>query len=107
WYAWEEARVCDKASAMSYWWTNHLEPHLRVILDSETGPMAHAKSDGSFSGWPALPHQPVPTELLPRTPRRLSTTPALHLRSRSRTTRHGIRKPQAARGRVHLPRPPL
>ncbi|WP_307718092.1 DUF4913 domain-containing protein [Rhodococcus marinonascens] len=65
WYAWEEARVSDKASAMSSWWIHHLEPHLRVILDGETGPMAHAKPDGSFSGWPALPHQPVPAELLP------------------------------------------
>ncbi|WP_084721711.1 DUF4913 domain-containing protein [Rhodococcus marinonascens] len=65
WYAWEEARVSYKASAMSSWWIHHLEPHLRVILDGETGPMAHAKPDGSFSGWPALPHQPVPEELLP------------------------------------------
>ncbi|WP_084721927.1 DUF4913 domain-containing protein [Rhodococcus marinonascens] len=64
WYAWEEARVSDKASAMSSWWIHHLEPHLRVILDGETGPMAHAKPDGSFSGWPALPLQPVPAELL-------------------------------------------
>ncbi len=39
---------------MSHWWIQHLEPHLRVIFDGETGPMSHAKADGSFSGWPAL-----------------------------------------------------
>ena len=62
WYAWEEARASDKASAMSNWWVHHLEPHLRVIFDSDTGPMSHAKDDGSFSGWPALPTQQVPAE---------------------------------------------
>ncbi|SEB29291.1 DUF4913 domain-containing protein [Rhodococcus koreensis] len=64
WYAWEEARASDKPSAMSHWWIQHLEPHLRVIFDGETGPMSHAKADGSFSGWPALPTQSVPPELL-------------------------------------------
>lgn len=63
-YAWEEARASDKASAMSAWWVHHLEPHVRVIFDSETGPMANADKDGSFSGWPALPGQPVPAALL-------------------------------------------
>ena len=64
WYAWEEARASDKASAMSNWWIHHLEPHVRVIFDSDSGPMSHAKADGSFSGWPALPHKPVPPDLL-------------------------------------------
>ncbi|MFD4268157.1 DUF4913 domain-containing protein [Rhodococcus sp. NPDC058481] len=62
-YAWEEARASDKPSAMSSWWIHHLEPHLRVIFDSESGPMANADADGTFSGWPALPGQPVPSEL--------------------------------------------
>ena len=63
WYAWEEARASDKASAMSNWWIHHLEPHVRVIFDSDSGPMSHAKRDGSFSGWPALPYEPMPPGL--------------------------------------------
>lgn len=62
--AWEEARMSDSASAMSSWWIQHLEPHLRVILDGDTGPMANAKSDRSFMGWPALPADPVPSSVL-------------------------------------------
>lgn len=64
--AWEEARVSDSAAAMSSWWIQHLEPHLRVILDGDTGPMANAKSDRSFLGWPALPTDPVPAAVLER-----------------------------------------
>lgn len=63
WYAWEEAGASDKASAMSNWWIHHLEPHVRVIFDSDSGPMSHAKRDGSFSGWPALPREPMPPDL--------------------------------------------
>lgn len=63
-YAWEEARASDSASAMSSWWIQHLEPHLRVILDGDTGPMANAKADGSFMGWPAMPADPVPSNVL-------------------------------------------
>lgn len=59
--AWEEARVSDSGMAMSSWWVQHLEPHLRVILDGDTGPMANAKSDRSFMGWPAIPADPVPS----------------------------------------------
>ncbi|MCB8913567.1 DUF4913 domain-containing protein [Rhodococcus rhodochrous] len=64
--AWEEARASDSMSAMSSWWIQHLEPHLRVILDGDTGPMANAKSDRSFLGWPALPADPVPSNLIDR-----------------------------------------
>lgn len=63
-YAWEEARASKSASAMSAWWVQHLEPHLRVILDGDTGPMANAKSDRSFIGWPAMPSDPVPADAL-------------------------------------------
>lgn len=61
--AWEEARTSDSMSAMSAWWIQHLEPHLRVILDGDTGPMANAKSDRSFIGWPAMPTAPVPAAI--------------------------------------------
>ncbi|MDO1481611.1 DUF4913 domain-containing protein [Rhodococcus ruber] len=62
--AWEEARISDSASAMSAWWIQHLEPHLRVILDGDTGPMANATSDRSFMGWPVMPAEPVPAAVL-------------------------------------------
>ncbi|ETT23809.1 hypothetical protein D092_20850 [Rhodococcus ruber Chol-4] len=62
--AWEEARVSDSMSAMSSWWIQHLEPHLRVILDGDTGPMANAKADRSFMGWPAMPADPVPSNVI-------------------------------------------
>ncbi|WP_301850185.1 DUF4913 domain-containing protein [Rhodococcus pyridinivorans] len=62
--AWEEARASDSMSAMSAWWIQHLEPHLRVILDGDTGPMANAKADRSFMGWPAMPSDPVPPNVL-------------------------------------------
>lgn len=62
-YAWEEARASDKPSAMSSWWIHHLEPHIRVIFDGETGPMSHADTAGSWSGWPALEGEAVPEEL--------------------------------------------
>lgn len=62
--AWEEARASDSMSAMSSWWIQHLEPHLRVILDGDTGPMANAKADRSFMGWPAMPSDAVPAAVL-------------------------------------------
>lgn len=64
WFAYEEARASDKASAMSNWWIQHLEPHIRVIFDGDTGPMSHAKPDGSWMGHQALPYEAVPRELL-------------------------------------------
>ncbi|MFB9703069.1 DUF4913 domain-containing protein [Rhodococcus aetherivorans] len=63
-HAWEEARVSDSGSAMSSWWMQHLEPHLRVILDGDTGPMANATSDRSLMGLPAMPDEPVPAGVL-------------------------------------------
>lgn len=63
-YAWEEARASDQMSAMSSWWIHHLEPHLRIILDGENGPMANADRTGSWMGWPALAGEPVPVDVL-------------------------------------------
>ncbi|QIS13933.1 DUF4913 domain-containing protein [Nocardia arthritidis] len=42
WRSWEAAVAAGAtdANAMSHWWLNHCEPHLRVVLDSEHGPMA-------------------------------------------------------------------
>lgn len=64
WFAYEEARASDKPSAMSNWWIQHLEPHIRVIFDGDTGPMSDATADGSWMGHPALKYEPVPRELL-------------------------------------------
>ncbi|NKW34504.1 DUF4913 domain-containing protein [Rhodococcus hoagii] len=38
WWAFEDARAarCDRA-AMSGWWVDHCEPHLKVLLDGESG----------------------------------------------------------------------
>lgn len=62
-YAWEEARTSKDLSAMSSWWLNHLDPHLRVIFDSEHGPMSHANRENTFLGWPALPVTTAPPEV--------------------------------------------
>ncbi|NMD64259.1 UNVERIFIED_ORG: uncharacterized protein DUF4913 [Nocardia globerula] len=59
-YAWEEARASEKLSAMSSWWIHHLEPHIRVIFDGQDGPMALAKDDGSWSGFPQMKAEAVP-----------------------------------------------
>lgn len=62
-YAWEAARASDHAAAMSSWWIQHLDPHLRVILDPHTGPMARRSRAGSEPGVPRLPNSPVPNEV--------------------------------------------
>ncbi len=62
-YSWEEARASDSMSAMSLWWIQHLEPHLRVILDGDTGPMANAKESRDWMGWPVLPVDDVPADV--------------------------------------------
>ncbi|WP_306796600.1 DUF4913 domain-containing protein [Nocardia sp. XZ_19_369] len=68
--AWEEASAADaaaSASAMSTWWLSHLEPHLRVIFDSDSGPMSLAAPDDPlhdrFAGHPPLSTVPVPDEV--------------------------------------------
>ncbi|MCW4353417.1 DUF4913 domain-containing protein [Hoyosella sp. YIM 151337] len=40
WHAWEHARTSDDPSAMSWWWIQHCDPHLRVILDATHGPFS-------------------------------------------------------------------
>ncbi|MGV9836574.1 DUF4913 domain-containing protein [Nocardia niigatensis] len=59
--AWEEARVSETASAMSTWWVSHLEGHLRVIFDSDTGPMSLAGQE--FDGHEDLPLGVVPADV--------------------------------------------
>ncbi|WP_433717324.1 DUF4913 domain-containing protein (plasmid) [Nocardia sp. CA-084685] len=60
--AWEEASASASASAMSTWWISHLEPHLRVLLDGETGPMSHPDPDSKTFGHPPLQLLPVPDD---------------------------------------------
>lgn len=51
WGAFEVARVsADDPAAMSNWWIRHCDPHLRVLLDGQDGPMSHATGDGTWLG---------------------------------------------------------
>ncbi|WP_107661076.1 DUF4913 domain-containing protein [Nocardia suismassiliense] len=61
--AWEEAHASASASAMSSWFVSHLEPHLRVLFDGETGPMSLASADPNFSGHAPLATEPVPDDV--------------------------------------------
>ncbi|NKU56517.1 DUF4913 domain-containing protein [Rhodococcus hoagii] len=40
----------DDPAAMSNWWIRHCDPHLRVLLDGQDGPMSHATGDGTWLG---------------------------------------------------------
>ncbi|MEL4183541.1 DUF4913 domain-containing protein [Corynebacterium bovis] len=46
-----EEAVATGGSALSVWWVQHFDPHMRVILDGETGPFA-AYSEGAISTVP-------------------------------------------------------
>lgn len=51
WGAFEDARVAaDDPAAMSNWWLRHCDPHLRILLDGETGPMSHTNPSGTWLG---------------------------------------------------------
>lgn len=61
WWAWEGARrQTENRAAMSGWWVDHCEPHLRVLLDGETGPMSGANEEGTWRGHGPLAWEPVP-----------------------------------------------
>ena len=61
WWAWETARATvDDGSAMSNWWIHHCDPHMRVLLDAETGPMSGTREDGTWRGHGPLPCKPRP-----------------------------------------------
>lgn len=49
--AYEEA-VAAGGSAVSSWWVHHFDPHMRVILDGETGPFARY-AEGAITTAPA------------------------------------------------------
>ena len=53
--AWEKARADKDPAAMSNWWIHHLDAHLRVILDGDTGPMSHAPTMHPSMGSAAVP----------------------------------------------------
>lgn len=40
WKAFEGAAADKDPAAMSNWWIHHFDPHMRMILDGETGPMS-------------------------------------------------------------------
>lgn len=42
WRAWENLRL-DPALGISTWWLSHCDPHLRALMDPETGPLSACK----------------------------------------------------------------
>lgn len=52
WKAFEGAVASEEPSAMSKWWIYDFDPHMRVLLDGETGPMSH---DHDSDIYPPLP----------------------------------------------------
>ncbi|KQU28413.1 MULTISPECIES: DUF4913 domain-containing protein [unclassified Rhodococcus (in: high G+C Gram-positive bacteria)] len=45
WLAWEGAEASDNPGAPSAWWVHDADPHLRVLLDPENGPMYQCGKD--------------------------------------------------------------
>ncbi|WP_254593054.1 DUF4913 domain-containing protein [Prescottella equi] len=64
WWAFEGARLrsSEDRAAMSGWWVDHCEPHLKVLLDGESGPMSGAVEDGTWRGHGPLPCTPPPED---------------------------------------------
>jgi hypothetical protein len=58
WRAWEHLRL-EPALGISTWWLNHVDPHMRVLMDKE-GPFKKCAYDGHkpprAAGLAALPH---------------------------------------------------
>lgn len=52
WRAFEGAVASPEPSAMSKWWIYDFDPHMRVLLDGENGPMSHDHGDDIY---PPLP----------------------------------------------------
>ncbi|MFE6824946.1 DUF4913 domain-containing protein [Streptomyces sp. NPDC057690] len=56
WLAWEHLRQ-DPALGMSTWWLHHADPHLRVLMDADSGPFAACSPK---DGHTAYPFDPLP-----------------------------------------------
>lgn len=65
WRAWEYSRY-DAALGISNWFTHHLDPHLRALLDPVTGPFARCV-DGHQRHEP-LPLEPAPEGMFEKYP---------------------------------------
>lgn len=61
WRAWEALRH-DGGLGMSNWWTHHLDPNMRALLDPDTGPFARCV-DGCHGFNEPLPMIPPPEGL--------------------------------------------
>ncbi|WP_125264869.1 DUF4913 domain-containing protein [Streptomyces alboflavus] len=55
WRAWEHLRQ-DPALGISTWWLHHCDPHLRALMDTDTGPLSACSTDGHS----AFGHEPLP-----------------------------------------------
>ncbi|MBE1598853.1 MULTISPECIES: DUF4913 domain-containing protein [Streptomyces] len=62
WLAWEHLRR-EPALGMSTWWLYHFDPHLRVLMDTDTGPFAACSPEEGHTAHPfaPLPVDPMPT----------------------------------------------
>lgn len=61
WRAWESLRF-DNALGMSNWWTYHVDPHMRALMDPVTGPFWRCANGHQDPG--ALPIEKFPEGLL-------------------------------------------
>ncbi|MBJ8342894.1 DUF4913 domain-containing protein [Antrihabitans sp. YC3-6] len=59
WRGWEGARRSEEPLAMSSWWVQHTDPHLRALCDGEAGPMWRCTPEAHVD-IPAYPTIPVP-----------------------------------------------
>ncbi|MCH0542660.1 DUF4913 domain-containing protein [Streptomyces sp. MUM 203J] len=58
WLAWEQLRH-DSGLGLSTWWLHHADPHLRVLMDPDTGPFAACSPK---DGHTLYPFDPLPLE---------------------------------------------
>ncbi|MCX5042492.1 DUF4913 domain-containing protein [Aldersonia sp. NBC_00410] len=59
WSGWEAARASKDRLAMSALWVHHIDAHLRVILDGESGPL-HMCGPDEHNEPGSLPVEPAP-----------------------------------------------
>lgn len=53
-HAFLAAEASEDGAARSLWWIHHVDPHLRVLLDGESGPMRMCSKSEHHAGTPAL-----------------------------------------------------
>jgi hypothetical protein len=59
WRSWEALRL-DGTTGMSVWFRDHLDPHFRMLTDSDLSPMSKCSTAGHVEENPQLPVDPAP-----------------------------------------------